>query len=124
MGKGSFKYTLALDKLKAEHEHGITIDTSLWKSETSKHYVTIIDAPGYRDFIKNIITDTNQVGCAVLTVVAGVSELEASVFKSEQILEYALLVYMLGIKQLIVGASKMDSCWSQAPSGSLPKEQV
>uniref|UniRef100_A0A8W8N8N2 Tr-type G domain-containing protein n=1 Tax=Magallana gigas TaxID=29159 RepID=A0A8W8N8N2_MAGGI len=53
MGKGSFKYAWVLDKLKAERERGITIDIALWKFETTKYHVTIIDAPGHRDFIKN-----------------------------------------------------------------------
>lgn len=65
MGKGSFKYAWVLDKLKAERERGITIDIALWKFETSKYYITIIDAPGHRDFIKNMITGTSQV-CALI----------------------------------------------------------
>jgi len=109
MGKGSFKYAWVLDKLKAERERGITIDICLWKFETNRFYVTIIDAPGHRDFIKNMITGTSQADCAVLIVAAGKGEFEAGISKEGQTREHALLAYTLGVKQIIVGVNKMDS---------------
>merc|ERR1719309_1749582 len=109
MGKGSFKYAWVLDKLKAERERGITIDIALWKFETDKYYVTIIDAPGHRDFIKNMITGTSQADCAVLIIASSTGEFEAGISKNGQTREHALLAYTLGVKQLIVGVNKMDN---------------
>ena len=85
MGKGSFKYAWVLDKLKAERERGITIDIALWKFETPKYYVTIIDAPGHRDFIKNMITGTSQADCGVLIIASGVGEFEAGISRTDRL---------------------------------------
>ncbi|XP_044769421.1 elongation factor 1-alpha 1-like [Neomonachus schauinslandi] len=87
---------------------GITVDISLRKFETECHG-PIIDAPGHRDFTKNMITGTSQADRAVLIVAAGVGELEAGSSKNRQNCEHALLAYILGVKQLIVGVNKMDS---------------
>jgi elongation factor 1-alpha len=109
MGKGSFKYAWVLDKLKAERERGITIDIALWKFETPKYYFTIIDAPGHRDFIKNMITGTSQADVAILVCAAGKGEFEAGYSKEGQTREHALLAYTMGIKQVIIAVNKMDT---------------
>jgi elongation factor 1-alpha len=108
MGKGSFKYAWVLDKLKAERERGITIDIALWKFETKKFYFTIIDAPGHRDFIKNMITGTSQADVAILIIASGAGEFEAGYAKNGQTREHAVLAYTLGVKQMIVCINKMD----------------
>jgi len=108
MGKASFKYAWIMDKLKSERERGITIDISLWKFETAKYNFTIIDAPGHRDFIKNMITGTSQADCALLMIASPQGEFEAGVSKDGQTREHALLAFTLGVKQMIVCINKMD----------------
>ncbi|XP_051250337.1 elongation factor 1-alpha-like [Dicentrarchus labrax] len=125
MGKGSFKYAWVMDKLKSERERGITIDIALWKFETDKFFITIIDAPGHRDFIKNMITGTSQADCAVLIVAAGTGEFEAGISKNGQTREHALLAFTLGVKQMIVGVNKMDTTeppYSEARFNEVQKE--
>jgi elongation factor 1-alpha len=126
MGKGSFKYAWVLDKLKAERERGITIDIALWKFETQKYQFTIIDAPGHRDFIKNMITGTSQADCAILIIATGTGEFEAGFSKEGQTREHALLAFTLGVKQMIVCTNKMDDKsvnWSEARYNEI-KENV
>jgi len=125
MGKGSFKYAWVLDKLKAERERGITIDIALWKFETKKFYFTIIDAPGHRDFIKNMITGTSQADCAILMIASPPGEFEAGYSKTGSTKEHAMLAFTLGVKQMIVGINKMDDKqveWNQARYEEIKKE--
>jgi len=124
-GKGSFKYAWVMDKLKAERERGITIDIALWKFETAKSVFTIIDAPGHRDFIKNMITGTSQADVAILIIAAGQGEFEAGISKEGQTREHALLAFTMGVKQMVVCINKMDDKsveWSQKRYDEIKKE--
>lgn len=107
-GKGSFKYAWVLDNLKAERERGITINITLNKFKTDKYFCTIIDAPGHRDFIKNMITGTSQADFAILNISSKAGEFEAGISKDGQTREHALLAYTLGVRYMIAGVNKMD----------------
>ena len=101
LGKGGFEFAFVMDNLEEEQKRGITIDLSHKEFKTPKYYFTIIDAPGHRDFVKNMITGTSQADAAVLVVAAndGVSA---------QTIEHARLSKILGVGQLIVAINKMD----------------
>ncbi len=116
LGKETFKYAWILDNLKEERERGLTIDLRFLKFETKKYYFTIIDAPGHRDFVKNMITGASQADGAILFVSAKRGEFEAGIGPGGQTREHAFLAFTLGVNQLVVAVNKMDDAsvnWSE-----------
>ncbi len=98
----SFKFAWVMDRLKEERERGITIDVAHTKFETPPHrYITIIDAPGHRDFVKNMITGASQADAAVLVVAVTDGVMP-------QTKEHAFLARTLGINNILVAVNKMD----------------
>lgn len=107
-GKEFAKFAWLGDKLKEERERDMTIDLSFWKFETPKYFFTIIDAPGHRDFVKNMITGASQADCAILVVSAKRGEYEAGMGPGGQTREHAFLAKTLGVNQVILVINKMD----------------
>ncbi|KAA0005605.1 MAG: GTP-binding protein, partial [Thermoplasmata archaeon] len=100
-GKESFALAWIFDNLKEERERGVTIDVAHKRFDTDKYYITIIDAPGHRDFVKNMITGTSQADAAVLVVAAPDGVMA-------QTKEHMFLARTLGVKQMIIAINKMD----------------
>lgn len=108
-GKGdTFKYAWVMDSLKDERERGVTIDLAFQRFETQKYSFTLIDAPGHRDFIKNMITGASEADCAVVLVSAKKGETEVGTGPGGQTREHAFLLKTLGVNQVVVCINKMD----------------
>jgi len=125
MGKETFKFAWVLDNLKEERERGLTIDLRFLKFETKKYYFTVIDAPGHRDFVKNMITGASQADGAVLFCSARRGEFEAGIGPGGQTREHAFLAFTLGVRQIAVAVNKMDDVsvnWSQERYNEIKNE--
>lgn len=109
IGRESWMYAWVLDKLKEERKRGLTVDLGYYKFDTDAYSFTIVDAPGHRDFIKNMITGASQADAAILVVSAKENEFEAGFSRGGQTREHAILAQTLGIQNLIVCISKMDA---------------
>jgi len=115
LGKGSFAFAFYMDRQKEERERGLTIACTTKEFYTDKWHFTVIDAPGHRDFIKNMITGASQADVALILVPAD-GNFPASIAKGNhklgeiqgQTRQHARLVNLLGVKQIIVGVNKMD----------------
>ncbi len=101
-GKATFEFAWVMDRLKEERERGVTIDVAHREFESKNYYITIIDAPGHRDFVKNMITGTSQADAAVLIV-------SAKEGVQEQTKEHIFLSRALGVPNLIVAINKIDA---------------
>jgi elongation factor 1-alpha len=117
-GKATFEFAWVMDDLKEERERGVTIDIAHRRFDSQKYYFTIIDAPGHRDFVKNMITGTSQADAAVLVV-------SAAEGIQEQTREHIFLSRTLGVSQLICAINKMDRqevAYSEAKYNAVKEE--
>ncbi len=101
VGKDTFEFAFAMDVTKEERKRGLTIDLAHRRFDTDKYYFTVIDAPGHRDFVKNMITGASQADAAILVV-------DVNEGIQPQTKEHAYLSKTLGINQIIVSVNKMD----------------
>lgn len=132
-GKSSFGFAYFLDTCKEERERGVTIQCNTKEFFTENYHYTIVDAPGHKDYIKNMITGSATADVGLLLVPAEKGGFEAAIAKADaklgvdegQTRQHARLLYLLGVEQIIVGINKMDACgWSEDRFNEIKDEFV
>jgi elongation factor 1-alpha len=130
-GKSSFGFAYYLDTCKEERERGVTIQCNTKEFFTEKYHYTIVDAPGHKDYIKNMITGSATADVGLLLVPAEKGGFEAAIAKADpkmgveegQTRQHARLLYLLGVEQIIVGINKMDACqWDEGRFNEIKEE--
>merc|ERR1712085_31460 len=130
-GKSSFGFAYYLDTCKEERDRGVTIQCNTKEFFTDNYRYTIVDAPGHKDYIKNMITGSATADVGMLLVPAEKGGFEAAIAKADaklgveegQTRQHARLLYLLGVDQLIVGVNKMDSCgWDESRFNEIKEE--
>jgi elongation factor 1-alpha len=132
-GKSSFGFAYYLDTCKEERERGVTIQCNTKEFFTEKYHFTIVDAPGHKDYIKNMITGSATADVGLLLVPAEKGGFESAIAKADaklgveegQTRQHARLLYLLGVEQIMVGVNKMDACdWSEDRFNEIKDEFV
>ncbi len=132
-GKSSFAFAFYMDSQKEERERGVTINCNTKEFFTDKYHYTIVDAPGHRDYVKNMITGAGQADVGLLLVPAEAGGFETAIAKGNhasgevqgQTRQHARLLALLGVEQIIVGINKMDACnWSEARFNEIKTEMT